>query len=141
MARRFGQRTDRYLHRRGSWEESRRCLEVAQQATLPAALDGLQATLDHYLGGVAWDMGDLAEAYEPVRVLRELVRKGPRNGKDLARAALEGDWKALPVLARVLSAAGDHRLAVLRPLVPPDVIQAARERQDATDDGADCRQT
>jgi hypothetical protein len=65
-----------------------------------------------------WALRDLADVYEPVKVLLELV-KGPPGGRDLARSALEGDWKALPHLGRVLSRAGDSRLQALRSFLPP----------------------
>jgi hypothetical protein len=73
---------------------------------------------------------DLAEVYEPVKVLLELV-KGAPNCRDLARAALEGDRQALANLARILSQAGDKRLLAFQPGLPAGAAPAPAKGPEA----------
>jgi hypothetical protein len=69
-------------------------------------------------------MRDLGEVYEPVRVLLELGRRGPRHVREIALEALAGKRTALPTLVRVLAEAEDPRTPVLRRLLPEDAAAA-----------------
>jgi hypothetical protein len=81
-------------------------------------------------------ISDLAEVYEPVKVLLELV-KGPPSCRDLARKALEGDWQAPPLIARLLAKAGDSRAQTFQAFAPPSEPEAAAKSRSPEEELAD----
>jgi ssDNA-binding Zn-finger/Zn-ribbon topoisomerase 1 len=75
---------------------------------------------------------DLGEVYEPVQLLLDLQRNGLHNCRVLAKAVLQGDGKALPVLARALSESGDNRVATLLALLPDEMRSSIEAATAAT---------
>jgi hypothetical protein len=70
-------------------------------------------------------VADLARGHERVGLVWGVWRDGPPAARGVARAFLDGDPEALPVLADALEEAGDPRGAVVRGWLPP---KPARKR-------------